>query len=224
MEQDSLKHTMAVLLGLSLSACNGNSDTARTAQLIYDYVRGTPQQITRDQAAAVPYATMGMALGGGPQGLLVLGSITAEQADWFAGERVFVATRRGQIVRTLGLPYDLGALHIEPAAGETPARAGTILPQDRVAFDFPDLGIFGAIAQCSAKDAGADTVEILGAALPTRHIVQHCDVPVLSWRFDNDFWEDLGTGQIWRSSQHIHPKSPPVTLVVLRPVEGDGAG
>jgi hypothetical protein len=64
---------------------------------------------------------------------------------------------------------------------------------------------------------GDDNVEIFGSRIPTRHIVEHCTVEALKWNFDNEFWKDRTSGYVWRSSQHIHPKSPPIILEVLRP-------
>ena len=70
---------------------------------------------------------------------------------------------------------------------------------------------------------GDDSIEIFGSRIPTRHIVEHCIVQVLRWNFDNEFWQDRTSGYVWRSSQHIHPKSPPLILEVLRP-EQNGPG
>jgi hypothetical protein len=88
-------------------------------------------------------------------------------------------------------------------------------------LDFPDLGIFGATAQCSQKDMGDEDVEIFGSRIATRHIVEHCTVEAMRWSFDNEFWKDKTSGYIWRSSQYIHPKSPPLILEVLRPEQNN---
>jgi hypothetical protein len=77
--------------------------------------------------------------------------------------------------------------------------------------------VFGATAQCSRRAVGDETIQIFGAPIATRHVVEHCDVPTIRWRFDNDFWEDRMSGYVWRSSQHIHPKAPVLTLEVFRP-------
>jgi hypothetical protein len=115
----------------------------------------------------------------------------------------------------VGLPYDLGGLReLDP-----PANAGTASPvaPHQYSFDFPERGVFGATAECTQHDSGAASVDILGASVRTRHIVEHCTVPAMRWRFDNEYWVDSQTGFVWRSSQHIHPDSPPVVLEVFRP-------
>ncbi|GEM_PF-1413873 len=204
---------IAVTSALVLSACGVDSDVVQTANFIIQSVDRTVPKVTRDAAAAVPYATMGVELGDSAEVLVVLGSAVSDDLDWYAGDQVFIRTRRGRIVRTAGLPYDLGGLQSLPAGADESRNAG----QASFALDYPDLGIFSAPALCTRKDAGDENVEILGAQIATRHVVEHCEVTALRWHFDNDFWQDRMSGYIWRSRQYIHPKSPPLTLEVLRP-------
>src|SRR5258708_543051 len=157
---------------------------------------------------------MGVELGSSAQALLILGTITQDDLDWFAGEQVFVRTRNGRVIRTAGLPYDLGGLRDLSPNSATRTTRGSLTPQE-FSLDFPDLGVFGATAQCSLKDAGDDNVEILGSQIASRHVVEHCSVEALRWNFDNEYWRDRTSGYIWRSSQYIHPKSPPLILEVL---------
>jgi hypothetical protein len=213
---------LSLLPALFLGACASNSDIAQVSDFLLTSVVTSNEKIPRERVAAVPFATMGMELGSSAQALLVLGTITQDELDWFAGERVFVRTRSGRVIRTAGLPYDLGGLRDLSTTSMVRGTGGNSAPQ-LFSLDFPDLGVFGATAQCSLRDMGDDSVEIFGSLIPTRHIVQHCTVQALRWNFDNDFWEDRMSGYVWRSSQHIHPKSPPLILEVLRP-EQNGPG
>lgn len=205
---------------LFLAGCQ-NSDLSELADIAYTSITATPQKISRDQAAAIPYASMGLELGDTAQVILVLGTESGNELDWFAGDQVFLRTRNGRIVRTVGLPYDLGGLRqLNPGGGAAQTAAASSAAQ--YSFDFPDLGIFDATAQCTTRDAGNAMVEILGSQLATRHIIEHCAVPDMRWNFDNDYWTDPMTGYVWRSSQHIHPDSPPVVLQVFRPAQNPG--
>ena len=203
---------------LLISGCAGDSDVERVGKFLIGALDSSGEKITRERAAAVPYATMGLALGSNPELLLVLGTASGDQQEWFAGENIFLATRQGHIIRTAGLPFDLGGLRSLSANGSAPGAASGSLSL----VDFPDLGIFSAPLQCSSKTVGNENIEILGAAIPTRHVVEDCELTALKWRFQNHFWQDPMTGAIWRSSQYIHPKSPPVTLEVFRPVQPAG--
>jgi hypothetical protein len=202
-------------LALLLVSC-ADSDVVQLGNFVVDSFDKSAQKIPRERAATIPYATMGMELGSSPQGLLILGTIAQDELDWFAGEQVFVRTRNGRVIRTAGLPYDLGGLR-DLSADLARRGAGSNSAIQQYSLDFPDLGIFGATAQCSPKDMGDDNVEIFGSRIPTRHIVEHCTVEAMRWNFDNEFWKDRTSGYVWRSSQHVHPNSPPLVLEVLRP-------
>jgi hypothetical protein len=201
-----------------LSGCAGDSDVERAGKFLIGTFNGSGEKISRERVAAVPYATMGLTLSSNPEVLLVLGTAMDGDQEWFAGDSIFLATRQGHIIRTAGLPYDLGGIRSLSANSSVPAAG---MPSFFL-VDFPDLGIYSAPLLCSAKLMGDDTVEILGASIPTRHIVEHCEVSALRWRFENHFWQDPKTGAVWRSSQYVHPKSPPVILEMLRPPQEGG--
>lgn len=203
-------------LAFLLAACAGDSDVVQVGNLLLDSFDKSAGKVPRERAAAVPYATMGLELGSSAQALLILGTIAQNELDWFAGEQLFVRTRNGRVIRTAGLPYDLGGLRDLSSNSMLRGTGSSAAPQ-QFSLDFPDLGVFDATAQCSPKDMGDDNVEIFGSRIPTRHIVEHCTVEALKWNFDNEFWKDRTSGYVWRSSQHIHPKSPPLILEVLRP-------
>ena len=204
---------LGVILPLVLlAACTGDTTNARLTRLVANYVTGTNEKAPRDFVAAIPYATLGLEYGFTPQVVLVLGRAVDEERDWYAGEAVYVSTRRGRIVRTAGLPYDLGGLR-PVAAGQPGANAISYM------VDFPDLSIFGAPVLCTTTDGGAETIEIFGAGIPTRRVIEHCSVPALRWTFDNEYWEDRATRYVWRSRQFVHPKSGAIVLEVLRPEE-----
>ncbi len=216
----NMRRFFFIPLTFALVGCAGDSDLVQAGNLIFNSLDKSAEKIPRERAAAVPYATMGMELGSSAQALLILGTVTQDELDWFAGEQVFVRTRKGRVIRTAGLPYDLGGLR-SLSTNSMLDGAGANSAVKLLTLDFPDLGVFGATAQCSRKDAGDDNVEILGSRIPTRHIVEHCTVEALRWSFDNEYWEDRMSGYVWRSSQHIHPKSPPLILEVLRPEQNN---
>lgn len=203
---------------LLLTGCARDSDVLRLGSFFLQSINESNEKIPRERAAAVPYATMGMELGSSPQALLVLGTAMQGELDWFAGEQIFVRTRNGRVIRTAGLPYDLGGLRVLSPNGGT-MNAG--LPQALFSLDLPDLGVFGATAQCSRRETGEESVDILGARVPTRHVVEHCEVRAVRWSYDNEFWQDPTSGYVWRSRQHIHPNSPPLILEVLRPEQNN---
>jgi hypothetical protein len=205
-------HALIAAIALGMGACA--TDTGRMAQALMGTVwTSEPVRVTRERAAEIPYASMGAQLGNGNQGLLVLGTNTGEQAEWYSGDLIMIRTRAGRIVRTAGLPYDLGGAEVRPVTGAPAARGATVA----LFYDFPDLGVFGAPGYCSARDAGPETIEILGTPIATRRVEESCEVESLDWNFQSQYWTDPATRYVWRSRQYIHPRSDPVTLEVFRP-------
>ena len=60
-------------------------------------------RVTRDQAAAIPYASMGYRLDDGIRALLVLATDANGEQLWTSAAHVVIVTRDGRIVRTVGL-------------------------------------------------------------------------------------------------------------------------
>src|SRR4029077_1289047 len=117
-----MKRIFVILPALMLMACQ-DSDLYKVGTVLVASVTDDPEKIPRDRAAAIPYASMGLELGSTPELLLVLGTNTAGELDWYDGDQVFVRTRNGRITRTVGLPFDLGGLREVPAPNTT-VRAG----------------------------------------------------------------------------------------------------
>src|SRR5712671_8135020 len=141
----SMSKFLSLPLVFLLTAC-ANSDVEQVGDFVLSSFDKTQQKVSRERAAAVPYATMGVELGSSAQALLILGTIAQDELDWFAGEQVFVRTRNGRVIRTAGLPYDLGGLRNLSTNSMLSGTEGSSGPK-LLSLDFPDLGVFGATAQ-----------------------------------------------------------------------------
>ena len=101
------------------------------------------QGVTRDVAAAVPYASLGYRLNGGAESLIVLATDTHGDLLWTSSAHIVLVTHDGRLLRTVGLPHDISG--VLPAMGNSlPAPAAVL----KGAFtsvrtvDFPDTGIY----------------------------------------------------------------------------------
>ncbi|MDE2184890.1 MAG: YjbF family lipoprotein [Alphaproteobacteria bacterium] len=78
--------------------------------------------------------------------------------------------------------------------------------------------LFSVLITCEDRDAGPETISILGKDIHTRRIDESCrSDDSLDWSFRNVFWVDPETGLVWRSIQHVNPKLDAVEIDVLRP-------
>lgn len=206
---------MWFLLALGLSACGstGNTDWNLLWKMV-DVYRNGPPGVTLDEAAAVPYASIGVRVGDGPQQMFVLASNSGENNLWLEGQHAAVVTRDGRIVRSSGLGHDLSGYVVrEPSTHLDRTRTTTLT----WSADFADMSVFSAPITCEDKPVGPDQITILGKTINTIRVDEACNSPALDWKFTNIYWLDPQTATVWRSLQHVHPKLDVVELSVLRP-------
>jgi Group 4 capsule polysaccharide lipoprotein gfcB, YjbF len=217
-----VRRPQALAAALLLAGCTsaGTSDY----QLYYQALRrsitdsfGTAR-VTRDQAAAIPYASMGYRLNDGPERLLVLATDTNGERLWTSASHIVIVTRGGRIVRTVGLTHNISG--VTPQLGkDIPALAsalkGSVMSTRRA--DFPDIAAYDVAVTCKASDRGMEAIAILGQGVTTQKIDEVCQSPRLNWSFTDSYWLDPDSGLVWRSIQHVSPKGGRIETEILRP-------
>lgn len=213
----------AIVAAISLSACGSqsSSDYSQIFEFAKKSFAGNEQNITLKQAAAVPYASIGVRIGDSPQQMLVLATDSGDEQLWTSASHIVLSLRDGRIVRTVGLSRDLSDLRLMKSMALKSPRASLSGPvQQTLLADFADLGIYSTPISCMAKEAAAGSIDILGQEIKTVRIEERCEDADLGWAFTNTYWIDPATGQLWRSVQHIHPDADTVEIDVLRPPAG----
>lgn len=174
------------------------------------------QEVTLQQAASTPYASIGVRLGKNPQQILVLASDNGQQQLWTSAARIAVLTQNGRVIRTAGLPKNLSGF--APRAGQQIAP----IAGNSVSYlaDFADMGAYSIEVSCHAVAAGAESINILGATINADHVDEECLAPKIGWAFTNSYWVDPSGKITWRSIQYFHPETDPLEIVTLRPIAG----
>jgi hypothetical protein len=174
--------------------------------------------ITREQAAAIPYASMGYRINGSREALIVLATDTGGDLLWTSNSHIVLVTRDGRLTRSVGLAHDLGGQTAqEPGGIPSPAAAMKRTLRYRRSEDFPDTGLYNVALECSLTTAGPQTINILQHAIATIRIAERCSATTQGWSFTDSFWVDPGSGFVWRSQQHIHPKGDVLETEIFRP-------
>ena len=216
-----LERVALVLTGVSLvglSACSsltiGGGDVGSLYQMTKAMWSGENQNITLSQAAAVPYASMGIRLGDGPQMMIILAGGNQGEHIWTSAAHLTLATRNGRIVRTAGFDHNLSGYQI---ARSSSSSDGTWTFEWLA--DFSDLGRYSVPILCRDRDAGSETITILGKSIRTRRVNETCasQQSGLDWHFHNTYWLDPKTGLTWRSIQNVHPNLNPIETEIFRP-------
>ena len=200
-----------VLAGCSTMA---DSDVGGLYEIAKNLWSGNSRMVTLEEAASVPYASMGIRLGDGPQVMIILAGDSGGQRLWTSAAKIAITTEDGRIVRTAGFEHDLGGYAV---GSDTQGKDG--VRTLRWQADFPDLNLYSVQIVCRDRQAGDETIVILGKDIHTRRIDESCasEGSGLDWSFDNTYWLDPSTGLVWRSIQHIHPQLDSIEMEILRP-------
>ena len=217
------RHGLAGAALLLLAGCSsgdsGNTNYAQFYQLAKQSLSATfgNVRVTRDQAASIPYASMGFSQDGGNQMLLVLATDSGGEQLWTGPSHAVIVTRNGRIIRTVGLGHDLAGLTMRSAAAPAPGAAVLGPFSSTRLEDFPELGLYGILVSCRTHLVGRQKIDILGQAVTTNRVDEACQSRQPEWSFVDSYWADPDNGLVWRSRQHIHPKGGEIETEVFRP-------
>ena len=201
---------------------SGTSSYAQYYQVLRQSVAASlgDGRIPKDQAAAIPYASMGYRVNGASEQLVVLATDTNGEQLWTSSAHIVITTRGGRITRTVGLEQEMTG--VAPKIGEQMPEIAAALKGDLTyarVQDFPSLPAYAATVNCTLSHKGAQTIVILGRGIATARIDEVCRSTNPRWSFTNSYWIDPQTGLCWRSRQSIDPQGGVIETEILRPPE-----
>ena len=211
---------LASALALGLLGCQdlGNISSSDTdigkigALLLHEITGiGSSGSVPRERAAAVPYASLGVRLGGSDESMFVLASTSGEDLLWLGGKRLAVTTRHGRVVRTVGFASNVSGVHLAGTSKQDFSQASV-----DYLYDFAEQSRYGIPVKCTRQNLGPEKIVIIGVAHDTSHITEDCNASGLDWSFQNEFWIDAA-GYVWKSRQVVAPRFDAFSLEVLRP-------
>jgi hypothetical protein len=173
--------------------------------------------ITRNEAAAIPYASMGYRIDDERERITVLATDVGGEQLWTAADHIVLVTRDGRLQRSVGLTHDLGGTTFSTGSLPGPARAIKAPFESTRQRDFPDLGLYGVAIHCRAATSGRQSVSILGNTIATIRVDEKCRASTYEWSYTDSFWVDPESGVSWKSIQHIHPKGETIQTEIFRP-------
>jgi hypothetical protein len=214
----SARHMLAIAVAAAfVSGCSseGSTDWGAMFNLIRQSWESRDGTVQLDTAAAIPYATLGIRIGGETERILILGSDTSGERLWTSAARIALTTRQGRIVATAGLGHDLSAYNSDSAF------LGSWKSGRHFSWmaDFPDLGLYSVEIDCADAPAGVERITILGQEIDSIRVDESCRSDRLDWSFTNTYWVSEVTNRVWRSVQHIHPRLDALEIELLRPPE-----
>jgi hypothetical protein len=205
---------LPLLAGCSSDPHSDSADMLKMLGQSFDTFTGD-EGIPREQAAAIPYASIGVRVGGSAQAMLVLATQARNVCLWTSAAHIAVETQSGRITRTAGLPHNMSQ---SAFSGSDPLQSGLTRRGARCDYviDLPDRNIFQAPVTYEMDAPVPDEIVILGAKLAVLHVRERGSCSVLDWQFVNEYWADTTSGFIWKSLQTIHPDLDAMEIVVFR--------
>lgn len=206
--------SLALVLFLGGCVNFGGADMRSLITLAQRSWEGGANDITLQQASEVPFATLGIRLGSGPQVMTILTGDSENGRLLWTTKGFAMTTLDGHIVRTAGLPHDLGGVYYKgtPPGGMAPLEFTETV-------DLPEYRLYGVPIKCRDTRGADETIKILGQDIQTVRIDETCasQSSALDWSFHNVYWLDPQSRLVWRSLQHISPGLDVVETEVLRP-------
>ena len=218
-----MRRLSALALVLLTAGCSsglyGNTNYSQFLEIARQSMKASfgKVRITRDQAAAIPYASMGFIQDGGKESMVILGTDTGSEQLWTSAAKVVIVTRDGRIVRTLGLDHDLSGMTARGGALPAPAVAIAAPFTSTRLQDYPEMDMYSVIVTCSARAAGRQTIKILGQPIATMRVDESCRARKPEWSFTDSYWVDTDNGRVWRARQNIHPQGGIIETEIFRP-------
>ena len=175
---------------------------------------------TDEDVERIPFASIGVQIGGAPEALVVLATVDGETLTWIAADHSLIQTRHGRIVR-----FRSGDIEVATAMdSEDPVANGAVAPGNFIRLlDFPQPKLYSVPTESSLVETGQARVALLHGEILTRSFTETGISHPLAWNFENHFYLDLDSKRVWQSNQTVTPQLPPIKIRVLRPYSGDMA-
>jgi hypothetical protein len=206
----------ASLVCLTFTGCS--SDRSNEWSAVYSMFSqsfGKPSSVSRQEAAAIPFATLGVRLGDGPEFILVLGVAERQKQLWTSASHVVLQTEGGRILRTAGLANNRSEMRLVRGIGGRPPIDGNV--ETVWEEDFPDQHLYSVVVTCHTTVRGPESVSNFGRAVATIRVDEDCRSDQIDWSFTNKYWISAQDGLTWRAIQYVHPKLDPIETEILRP-------
>jgi len=205
----------ALCLPLALAACSSDqsNDYSQVFSIFTHIFGGEGDRVTYQQAAGIPFATIGVRVGNSTEGILVLGSSNGDRQLWTAASHIVLVLQRGRVVRTAGLEDNLSEMRLVRGS-----VSGTFPTAETVwEADLPDQHLYSVPVTCKAYSQGPDTYNNFNSPVAVIRVEDQCRSDKLDWSFTNTYWIAPQTGLMWHSIQNISPKLDPLEIRILRP-------
>tara|TARA_Y100001970_G_C14216027_1_gene849693 strand:+ start:1415 stop:2083 length:669 start_codon:yes stop_codon:yes gene_type:complete len=168
--------------------------------------------ISNELIQNIPYASLILKIGKGPQGLVILESVNQDQLTWVSADGVYLVTEYGRIVSTRGLPNNLISILNQRSSLKDVLEEGNN-ESNYYSYDKPLLR--NLHIKSTYEIGNKEEVKILDKTFLLRVVYERGRNEYLGWSFTNKYWIDENY-YIWKSEQFISPKLPKISILITK--------
>ena len=212
-----------LLIILLLTSCASLSSDKLAPSFTYAYeavknaLFGYPDlNITREIVDNIPYASALLKIGKGTQGLVILETVENNNYAWVSKDNVYIVTRDGRIVRSLGLLNNITKITSINQSFKDIITKPNPVTEHYSYYSFEEPLLLNLKVSVSITNKGVQEIEILGERMKLILIEESITSELIGWKEKNQFWVDPDDYFVWKSIQNITPKLPEFIVEVTK--------
>ncbi len=179
---------------------------------INNAIFGYKEKIPVDLIQQIPYASMLLKIGKGPEGLVILESIRSNEYTWVSADGLYFVTENGRLIKTQGLINNLSYVEKGFSSLKDALNLGAPL---NVYYSFTKPELRNLHLKLTYTEQGKEMIEIMGTSKELLLIHEAGESSLLGWKFINKYWVD-DNFIVWKSIQTISPKLPKIETVLTK--------
>ncbi len=178
------------------------------SNLIFGYDDQIDPQIIKN----IPYASIKVRIGNGPEALMILQRVNGEEYTWVSADEVYIVIKNGKIIKTQGLPNNL----FEKLTSFRSWKEINYKDEEFItyfSFRNPELNNLEVSSQYSNE--GKIELQLTFDKKELLLINESIMAKSIGWKKTNSYWLDENNF-VWKSIQNISPRLPPIYYEVTK--------
>jgi hypothetical protein len=179
--------------------------------------------LSKEQARALPYAALEVALNDEHTLLMPLGylegALKSEQQQWFSTDLFSFTTQNGRVIQIYNTDEEISA--IERVDFYKNIYLQSMKPRQSfqfiVSMDFLTQKRFGVKGFLKVQVKGMEERILWGQSVSLLRIEEEVSIPSMNFTFLNLYWKDPKTNFIWESIQKWSPNALKIHYKVVKP-------
>ena len=181
---------------------------------ITNLIFGYDNQIDPQIIEKIPFASIKVRIGNGPEALMILQRVNGDEYTWVSADEVYLVIKNGKIIKTQGLPNNL----FENLTSFIGWNDVDILDKKEkfisyYSFKDPELNNLEVFSQYSNR--GKTELQLTFVKKQLLLLNERISAESIGWEKINSYWLD-DQKYVWKSVQHISPRLPPIYYEVTK--------